>query len=48
VLNIDAAGQVASAPAMGIVIFYTNVGARLALTAATRGVLSSTQAWRTK
>jgi iron(III) transport system permease protein len=46
VLNMDDAGQIASAAAMGMMIFYTNVGARLVHAAATRGVLRRTQAWR--
>ena len=48
VLNMDDAGQIASAAAMGMMIFYTNVGARLAHAAATRGVLRRTQAWRVR
>jgi iron(III) transport system permease protein len=48
VLNMDDAGQIASAAAMGMMIFYTNVGARLVHAAATRGVLRRTQAWRTR
>jgi iron(III) transport system permease protein len=47
-LNMDDAGQIASAAAMGMMIFYTNVGARLAHTLATRGVLRRTQAWRVR
>jgi iron(III) transport system permease protein len=48
VLNMDDAGQIASAAAMGMMIFYTNVGARLAHAFATRGVLRRTQAWRAR
>jgi iron(III) transport system permease protein len=46
VLNMDDAGQIAPAAAMGMMIFYTNVGARLLHALATRGVLRRTQAWR--
>ena len=46
VLNMDDAGQIASAAAMGMMIFYSNVGARLVHALATRGVLRRTQAWR--
>jgi iron(III) transport system permease protein len=48
VLNMDDAGQIASAAAMGMMIFYTNVGARLMHALATRGVLHRTQAWRAR
>jgi iron(III) transport system permease protein len=48
VLNMDDAGQIASAAAMGMMIFYTNVGARLVHAFATRGVLRRTQAWRVR
>jgi iron(III) transport system permease protein len=48
VLNMDDAGQIASAAAMGMMIFYTNVGARLMHALATRGVLRRTQAWRVR
>jgi iron(III) transport system permease protein len=48
VLNMDDAGQIASAAAMGMMIFYTNVGARLVHALATRGVLRRTQAWRAR
>ena len=33
---------------MGMMIFYTNVGARLVHPLATRGVLRRTQAWRVR
>lgn len=46
VLNMDDAGDVAPAAAMGMMIFYTNVSARLVHLAVTRGVLARTQAWR--
>ena len=45
VLNMDDAGQIAPAAAMGMMIFYTNVAARLLHMAASRAVRSS-QAWR--
>ncbi|MEQ9334168.1 putative 2-aminoethylphosphonate ABC transporter permease subunit [Thalassobaculum sp.] len=46
VLNMDDAGDVAPAAAMGMMIFYTNVTARLVHLALTRGLLTRTQAWR--
>ena len=46
VLNMDDAGDVAPAAAMGMMIFYTNVGARLLHTFVTRKLLGRTQAWR--
>ena len=46
VLNMDDAGDVAPAAAMGMMIFYTNVGARLLHTFITRNLLGRTQAWR--
>ncbi len=46
VLNMDDAGDVAPAAAMGMMIFYTNVAARLVHLALTRGLLARTQAWR--
>jgi iron(III) transport system permease protein len=46
VLNMDDAGQIAAAAAMGMMIFYTNVGARLVHALATGGILRRTQAWR--
>jgi len=48
VLNMDDAGDVAPAAAMGMMIFYSNVCARLLHLFATRGVLRRTQAWRAK
>ena len=48
VLNMDDAGDVAPAAAMGMMIFYSNVCARLLHLFATRGVLKKTQAWRVK
>jgi iron(III) transport system permease protein len=46
VLNMDDAGQIAPAAAMGMMIFYTNVAARLVHALATRGVIARTQRWR--
>jgi len=46
VMNMDDAGDVAPAAAMGMMIFYTNVGARLIHLFVTRNLLMRTQAWR--
>ncbi len=46
VLNMDDAGDIAPAAAMGMMIFYTNVGARLLHLFITRKVVARTQAWR--
>ena len=46
VLNMDDAGDIASAAAMGMMIFYTNAGARMVHAAVSRGILARTQAWR--
>jgi iron(III) transport system permease protein len=48
VLNMDDAGDIAPAAAMGMMIFYTNVVARLIHTGLSNGVLRKTQAWRTR
>lgn len=48
VLNMDDAGDVAPAAAMGMMIFYTNVIARIIHALVSRGVLKQTQAWRTR
>ena len=48
VLNMDDAGDVASAAAMGMMIFYTNVAARLLHFLASRGLAMRTQAWRAR
>ncbi len=48
VLNMDDAGDVAPAAAMGMMIFYTNVTARLIHLFVTRKVMRTTQAWRTR
>jgi iron(III) transport system permease protein len=46
VLNMDDAGDVAPAAAMGMMIFYTNSIARIIHVAISKGVLKRTQAWR--
>lgn len=46
VLNMDDAGDIAPAAAMGMMIFYTNVAARLVHMAIARLLLARTQAWR--
>ena len=48
VLNMDDAGDIAPAAAMGMMIFYTNAGARILHLIITKGVLTRTQAWRTR
>ena len=48
VLNMDDAGAIAPAAAMGMMIFYTNVAARLIHALATRGVVQRTQRWRVR
>jgi len=46
VLNMDDAGDIAPAAAMAMMIFYTNVGARLIHLLISRVLLKRTQAWR--
>ena len=46
VMNMDDAGDVAPAAAMGMMIFYTNVTARLIHLFVTRNLTKRTQAWR--
>lgn len=46
VLNMDDAGQIASAAAMAMMIFYTNVGVRVLHLGLARGIMRRTQAWR--
>ena len=46
VLNMDDAGDVAPAAAMGMMIFYTNIAARLIHALVSRFLLSRTQIWR--
>ncbi len=48
VLNMDDAGDIAPAAAMGMMIFYTNAAARLIHAAASRGIYRRTQAWRAR
>ncbi|MCV6547326.1 MAG: putative 2-aminoethylphosphonate ABC transporter permease subunit [Cohaesibacter sp.] len=46
VLNMDDAGDIAPAAAMGMMIFYTNAAARIIHLVISKGVLTRTQAWR--
>jgi iron(III) transport system permease protein len=46
-LNMDDAGQIQPAAAMCMVIFYTNIAARLVHAGLTRAIGRS-QAWRTR
>jgi iron(III) transport system permease protein len=46
VLNMDDAGDIAPAAAMGMMIFYTNVAAKIIHALIARGLLARTQAWR--
>ena len=46
VLNMDDAGDIAPAAAMGMMIFYTNAGARILHSVASRGILKRSEAWR--
>src|SRR5690606_5825472 len=48
VLNMDDAGDIAPAAAMGMMIFYTNAGARILHAAASRFILGRTQVWRNR
>jgi iron(III) transport system permease protein len=48
VLNMDDAGDVAPAAAMGMMIFYTAAGVRALHYFLTRGLERRTQAWRAK
>jgi iron(III) transport system permease protein len=48
VLNMDDAGDIAPAAAMGMMILYTNVAARGIHALLSRRVLRHTQAWRTR
>jgi iron(III) transport system permease protein len=45
---MDDAGDIAPAAAMGMMIFYTNVVARMVHLGLSRGVLARTQAWRAR
>jgi iron(III) transport system permease protein len=46
VLNMDDAGDIAPAAAMGMMIFYTNAAARILHAFASRGILKRSEAWR--
>ncbi len=46
VLNMDDAGDIAPAAAMGMMIFYTAAGVRILHYLLTRGIEKKTQAWR--
>jgi iron(III) transport system permease protein len=46
VLNMDDAGTIAPAAAMGMMIFYTNAAARILHALASRRIMRRTQAWR--
>jgi len=48
VLNMDDAGDVAPAAAMGMMIFYTNAGARIVHLIISKYVLKRTQGWRAR
>ncbi len=48
VLNMDDAGDIAPAAAMGMMIFYTNAGARIVHLLLSKRVLKRTQAWRAR
>ena len=48
VLNMDDAGDIAPAAAMGMMIFYTNAAARILHLIASKGILKRTQAWRSR
>ena len=48
VLNMDDAGDIAPAAAMGMMIFYTNTAARLVHILASKVLLTRTQSWRTR
>ena len=48
VLNMDDAGDIAPAAAMGMMIFYTNAGMRIVHGLLSRVVLARTQSWRSR
>jgi len=48
VLNMDDAGDIAPAAAMGMMIFYTNAAGRILHMIASKGILRRTQAWRAR
>lgn len=47
-LNMDDAGDIAPAAAMGMMIFYANVVARIVHYLLSKGIYARTQAWRTR
>lgn len=46
VLNMNDAGDIAPAAAMGMMIFYTNAGARILHALLSKGILARSNAWR--
>ncbi len=48
VLNMDDAGDIAPAAAMGMMIFYTNALARIVHLILSRGIVERSQAWRAR
>ncbi|MCF6271825.1 MAG: putative 2-aminoethylphosphonate ABC transporter permease subunit [Rhodobacteraceae bacterium] len=46
VLNMNDAGDIAPAAAMGMMIFYTNAGARILHSLLSKGILARSNAWR--
>ena len=48
VLNMDDAGDIAPAAAMGMMIFYVNAGVRILHGILSKGVLTRTQSWRNR
>ena len=46
VLNMDDAGDIAPATAMGMMIFYTNVFVRVVYVLLTKKILTKFQSWR--
>ncbi len=46
VLNMDDAGDIAPAAAMGMMIFYVNAGVRILYGLLSKGILTRTQSWR--
>ena len=48
VLNMDDAGDIAPAAAMGMMIFYTNAAVRIIYVLVTKKILVRFQKWRTK
>jgi iron(III) transport system permease protein len=46
VLNMDDAGDIAPAAAMGMMILFTSATVRILYAVVTRGLLARSQAWR--